>query len=61
MARMCMIGLTVLFSFQLAGAKDFLRNYTLEPGGQVFIENVLGDISIKSYKGTASKLWAKKG
>ena len=60
MARMCMIGLTVLFSFQLAGAKDFLRNYTLEPGGQVFIENVLGDISVKSYKGDSIEIVGKK-
>jgi len=59
MARMCMIGLTVLFSFQLAGAKDFRKNYTLEPGGQVFIENVLGDISVKGFKGDSIEIVGK--
>jgi hypothetical protein len=59
MARMCMIGLTVLLSFQLARAKDFRRNYTLEPGGQVFIENVLGDISVKGFKGDSIEIVGK--
>ena len=60
MARMCMIGLAVLFSFQLAGAKDFRKNYTLAPGGQVFIENVLGDIKVKGFKGDSIEIVGNK-
>jgi hypothetical protein len=51
-----MIGLTVLFSFQLAGANDFRRNYALVPGGQVFIENILGDIRVKGFKGDSIEI-----
>ena len=60
MARTCMIGLTVFFSFQLAMARDFHRNYTLAPGGQVFIENVLGDIIVKGYKGDSIEIAGNK-
>ncbi len=55
-----MIGLTVLFSFQLAGAKDFRSDYTLVPGGQVFIENVLGDIRVKGFKGNSIEIVGNK-
>jgi hypothetical protein len=51
-----MIGLTVVFGFQLSIAKDFRRNYTLVPGGQIFIENVLGDIRIKGFKGDSIEI-----
>jgi len=62
MARMCMISLTVIFSFQLAMAKDFRRNYALVPGGQIFIENVLGDIRVKGFKGDSIEIvGSKKG
>ena len=60
MVRICMIGLAVLFSFQLAGAKDFHKSYTLAPGGQIFIENVLGDIRVKGFKGNSIEIVGNK-
>lgn len=51
MVRFCMIGLTFLFGLRLAEAEDFRKSYPLVSGGQIFIQNFLGDIRIKSYKG----------
>jgi DUF4097 and DUF4098 domain-containing protein YvlB len=56
MARICMIGLALLFSLRLAEAKDFRKNYTLAPGGQIFIENFLGDIRVKGVKGDSIEI-----
>lgn len=60
MVRICMIGLAVLLSFQLAGAKDFHKSYTLAAGGHLFIENVLGDIKIKGVKGDSIEVVGKR-
>jgi hypothetical protein len=60
MARICMMGLAVLFSVQLAKAQDFRRTYTLGAGGQIFIENFLGDIKIKGYQGDYIEIVAHK-
>lgn len=51
MARICMMGILVLLSTQLAEAEDLKKSYSLVPGGQIFIENFLGDIRIKGFKG----------
>jgi hypothetical protein len=53
MARVCIIGLAFLFSLRLVEAKDFRKSYTLAPGGQFFIENFLGDIKVKGFKGNS--------
>jgi len=60
MARVCITGLVFLFSIQLAGAKDFSKSYTLVPGGQIFIENFLGDIDVKGFKGDSIEIVANK-
>ncbi len=60
MARAFILGLTVLFSFQLAQAKDFSKSYTLVPGGQIHIENFLGGISVKGFKGSSIEVVGKK-
>jgi hypothetical protein len=57
-----MTGLAVLFSVQLLWAKDFHKNYSLAPGGQIFIENVSGDIKVKGFKGNSIEIvGSKKG
>jgi DUF4097 and DUF4098 domain-containing protein YvlB len=60
MARICMMGLAFLFSFQLVQGKDFHKNYTLLPGGQIFIENFMGDIKVKGFKGDTIEIVATK-
>ncbi len=53
-------GLAIAMGLQLASAKDFEKNYSLPPGGQIYIENVLGDILVKGYKGTDVEAVARK-
>ena len=55
-----MMGVLVLLGTQLAGAKDFNKSYTLMPGGQIFIENFLGDIIIKGFKGENVEITATR-
>jgi hypothetical protein len=45
---------------QLALAKDFQKKYTLPPGGMIIIENIVGDIIVKGYKGDAIEAQASK-
>jgi len=50
--RMSFVGLALAIGLQLASAKDFKKNYLLTREGQIHIENVLGDVIVKGYKGT---------
>jgi hypothetical protein len=61
MARICMMGLAFLFSFQPAEAEDFRKNYALASGGQIFIENFLGNITVKGFKGDSIEIVGKQG
>jgi hypothetical protein len=60
MMRISLISLAVAFSFQLASAKDFRKDYTLPPDGQIIIENILGDIKVTGYKGKNIEAMASK-
>jgi hypothetical protein len=60
MTRACMIGLACFLSTQLVWSKDFSKTYELVPGGQIFIENFLGDIKIKGFKGDSVEIIASK-
>ncbi|HTY61137.1 MAG TPA: DUF4097 family beta strand repeat-containing protein [Acidobacteriota bacterium] len=60
MSRICMTALAFLFSFQLVQGKDFQKSYTLAPGGQIFIDNFLGDVTIRGFKGDSIEISANK-
>lgn len=58
--RTSVASLALAFSFQLALAQDFQKSYTIAPGGQITIGNVLGDVKIKGYKGNSIEIVARK-
>jgi hypothetical protein len=58
--RKSLLGLAVVFSLQLAIARDFKKSYTLPPYGQIIIENNLGDIKVTGYKGTSIEVTGKR-
>jgi hypothetical protein len=58
--RISLVGLALAIGFQLASAKDFKKNYILPPGGQIIIENILGDVIVKGYKGNDIEAVARK-
>lgn len=55
-----LFGLAIAMMLGVAAAKDFQKNYTLPPGGQIIIQNTLGDIKIKGYDGNEIEALAKK-
>jgi hypothetical protein len=57
--RKSLLGLTMVFSLQLAIARDFKKSYALPPDGQIIIENNLGDIKVTGYKGTSIEVTGK--
>jgi hypothetical protein len=60
MMRISLLSLAVAFSLQLAPAKDFQKKYTLPPGGLIIIENIVGDIVVRGYKGNEIEAQASK-
>jgi len=60
MMRISLLGLAVAISLQMAQAKDFHKKYTLPQGGLIIIENVVGDIIVKGYKGNDIEAQASK-
>jgi hypothetical protein len=58
--RKSLLGLAVVFSLQLAIARDFKKSYTLPPYGQIIIENNVGDIKVTGYKGTSIEITGKR-
>lgn len=46
-----LVGFAVLFSIQLAFAQDFKKSYELTSGGQIFVDNFNGDITVSGYGG----------
>jgi DUF4097 and DUF4098 domain-containing protein YvlB len=60
MVRLSFIGLAIALSLPLALAKDFCRNYTLPQGGQIIIENILGDITVIGEKRNDIEVVASK-
>ncbi len=54
--------LLLAFGVPSAAAQDFHRSYSLPPGGQIAVGNVLGDVRITGYKGKSVEIVAyKKG
>ncbi len=51
MARWILFSLALSLSLRAVFADDFKKTYPLKAGGQIFIENVLGDIRVKAFKG----------
>ena len=58
--RKSLLGLAVVFSLQLAIARDFKKSYTLPPYGQIIVENNLCDIKVTGYKGTSIEIVGKR-
>jgi len=60
MTRICLVGLGIVLSLQLAFAKDFHKKYTLAPGGQIVIANFLGDVRVRGSNRTDIEIIGKK-
>jgi DUF4097 and DUF4098 domain-containing protein YvlB len=58
--RISLVGIALAIGLQLASAKDFQKNYILPPGGQIIIENILGDVIVRGYKGNDIEAVARK-
>lgn len=58
MMRSSVIWLALAFSLQSGMAEDFRKTYTLPPGGQILIGNILGNVKVKGYKGTSIEIAA---
>jgi hypothetical protein len=62
MIRKSVVGIALLFTFRFAFAQDFQKTYDIGPGGQILIENFLGNVKVTGYNGTGVEVKAyKKG
>jgi hypothetical protein len=62
MMRKSIIGLALFFTLRLAFAQDFQKTYTLTEGGQIRINNFIGNVKVTGYSGSTIDIKAfKKG
>jgi len=60
MMRSSVIWLALTFSLHSAMAEDFRKTYSIPPGGQILIGNILGSVKVKGYKGNNIEVVAHK-
>jgi hypothetical protein len=62
MMRTGFVSLAIAFSLQLGLAQDFRKSYTIAPGGQISVGNILGYVKVTGYRGDSIEVVAyKKG